>query len=126
MACGLPLSTAHRLLQDLTAWNLLERTNDGDYRPGLAIRAMGTATPRRATLAELGRLLVEDLSEATGAQVRLGVLHESAVAFMEKQPGRHPVSGFSSDSLEPIHATAMGKALLAFSPTTLSFTLASF
>ena len=33
-ATGLPLSTAHRLVRELAAWKILERTDDGDYASG--------------------------------------------------------------------------------------------
>ena len=52
-ATGLPLSTAHRLVRELAAWKILERTDDGDYCVGLPLRliggAGGTATSLRGT-----------------------------------------------------------------------------
>jgi DNA-binding IclR family transcriptional regulator len=38
------------------------------------------------------------------------------VAYIEKPAGRRPISTFGQDRRLPVHATAMGKALLAFSP----------
>src|SRR6476469_4018483 len=40
IAClaGLPVSTAHRLISELTTRRLLERTDDGLYRVGLPLR----------------------------------------------------------------------------------------
>jgi DNA-binding IclR family transcriptional regulator len=80
---------------------------------------MAAPDPRGTTIADLARLVVQDLSDATGAEVRLGVLHRTAAAFMEKKPGRSPVTGFSPDQSVPLHATAIGKALLAFAPPAL-------
>jgi DNA-binding IclR family transcriptional regulator len=50
------------------------------------------------------------------SRVRLGVLHELEVAYIEKQPGPRPVSAFSPAATLPAHPTALGRALLAFSP----------
>ena len=49
-ATGLPLSTAHRLVRELAAWKILERTDDGDYCVGLPLRLIGGAGgPRPAS-----------------------------------------------------------------------------
>jgi DNA-binding IclR family transcriptional regulator len=40
---GLPLSTAHRLVRELAAWKILERTHEGDYCVGLPLRLIGGA-----------------------------------------------------------------------------------
>jgi DNA-binding IclR family transcriptional regulator len=57
------------------------------------------------------------------ANVRLGVLDGLQVAYAEKIVGHRPVSSFSISPPLPAHATAMGKALLAFSPPRLVDTL---
>ncbi|WP_214366919.1 IclR family transcriptional regulator [Pseudonocardia sp. H11422] len=115
-ATGLPLSTAHRLARELVAWRILDRTEDGDYRVGLPLRLIGAVGGAGSTIEERAPLILQDLSYATGAEVRLGVLRDRAVAYIEKLPGRRPVSAFSNGAVLPAHATAMGKALLAFSP----------
>jgi DNA-binding IclR family transcriptional regulator len=43
------------------------------------------------------------------------VLDGAQVAYIEKVPGNLPVSLFSAAARLPAHATALGKALLAFS-----------
>ena len=47
---------------------------------------------------------------------RLGVLHGLEVGYIEKAPGHIPVTSFSPAARRPAHATALGKALLAFAP----------
>jgi len=60
---------------------------------------------------------MEDLASATGrTNVRLGVLRDLEVVYIEKAAGTRPVSMFYEAATAPVHATAMGKALLAFSP----------
>jgi DNA-binding IclR family transcriptional regulator len=113
---ALPLSTAHRLLCDMAACKLLERANNGEYQIGFPLRAIG-ATARGATdLEGHAHLVLQDLSHILDTDVRLGVLCNSGVAYIEKLAGRRPISTFEQNRRLPVHATALGKALLAFSP----------
>ena len=114
-ATGLPLSTAHRLVRELAAWKILERTDDGDYCVGLPLRLIGGSCGTTTSLEERACLVLQDLSQALDADVRLGVLGDRDVTFIEKPRGRRPVTTFSQGATAPAHATAMGKALLAFS-----------
>jgi DNA-binding IclR family transcriptional regulator len=118
-ATGLPLSTAHRLVRQLTAWKILERTDDGDYRVGLPLRLIGGAIGAATRLEERACPVLQDLSQALDADVRLGVLGDRDVSYIEKPRGRRPVTTFSQGDTVPAHATAMGKALLAFSEPAL-------
>jgi DNA-binding IclR family transcriptional regulator len=113
---GLPVSTAHRLVTELAAWGVLERTDDAHYRPGVPLRVIGSQAVHAASLHERARRVMEDVVTATRANVRLGVLEGLEVAYTEKLVGHRPVSIFAGDATVPAHATAMGKALLAFSP----------
>ena len=118
---GLPISTAHRLTSELASWRLLERTDDGLYRAGLPLRMIGAVDGCResgcaATIVERAPCVLEDLSAATRSRARLGVLRELEVAYIEKQPGHRPVTSFSAAATLPAHPTALGRALLAFSP----------
>jgi DNA-binding IclR family transcriptional regulator len=116
---GLPISTAHRLTSELASWRLLERTVDGRYRAGLALRTMGSGDSRAPALRERAPCVLDDLSRVTRCRVRLGVLQELEVAYIEKQPGPRPVSSFMPAATLPIHPTALGRALLAFAPASL-------
>jgi len=112
---GLPVSTAHRLTSELASWRLLERMDDGQYRVGLPLRMIGTGGTAAPSVAERAPWVLEDLAAATRSRARLGVLSGLDVAYIEKQPGHRPVSGFSAAATLPAHPTALGRALLAFS-----------
>jgi DNA-binding IclR family transcriptional regulator len=111
---GLPLSTTHRLAVELTETQFLQRVPDGGFRAGPAIRDLSDPAPRLPTLVERGPHIVEDLAEALHLTARLGILDGLEVACIEKVPGHTPVTCFSPAARRPAHATALGKALLAF------------
>ena len=113
---GLPISTAHRLLLELTSQGLLYRAPDGRFRVGLTLRVVGGRQNGTIPgIAERAQHVLADLSEATHRETRLGVLAGMAVAYIEKQPGHRPASMFADGRTLPAHATALGRAILAFS-----------
>lgn len=120
----LPLSTVHRLATELAAWRVLERDEDGRFRAGQPLRTIGAGCGPSSPIAGgdgpgiHGRAIpvMEDLFRVAGAQVRVGLLDGTAVAYVEKVSGHLPVSRISPAARLPAHATALGKALLAFSP----------
>jgi DNA-binding IclR family transcriptional regulator len=113
---GLPTSTVHRLVSELAASGLLERTDEVRYRVGVSLQAIGARTAYTPSMQERARRVMEDLSLATRSDVRLGVLDNCDVQFIEKRAGHQPVSAYSVPNPLPAHASAMGKAILAFSP----------
>ncbi|MGE3287799.1 MAG: IclR family transcriptional regulator [Pseudonocardia sp.] len=116
--CGLPLSTVHRLVAELAAWRLLERDDTGRYRPGRPLLLMGATHSCHPTAGTRARAapVMEDLNRASGVAVRFGLLDGTRVAYLQKPILGVPVSDFSAAATVPLHATAMGKVLLAFSP----------
>jgi len=113
---GLPVSTAHRLTAELASWQLLNRTTDGRYEVGLALQRLHGDVSDTSALYERAPHMVSDLCEVTQRRARLGVLRGGRVVYIEKQVGSRPVTRFCPDAVLPAHATALGKALLAFSP----------
>jgi len=113
---GLPVSTTHRLATELAEWQMLERCDDRRFRPGLSLRTLRGDPTRTTSIRDRAAPVLEDLSRATGANTRLGVLSEPlSVSYIHKSDCQ-PVSQFSPAATLPLHATAMGKVLLAFSP----------
>jgi DNA-binding IclR family transcriptional regulator len=112
---GLPVSTAHRLTSELVEWEFLQRTGDKRYCVGPFLTEIGVQAWHEPTIREHARRVLDDLSAATRATVRFGFLKGPAVSYVEKRPNTRPVdTSFECRDL-PAHATAMGKALLAFS-----------
>jgi DNA-binding IclR family transcriptional regulator len=111
----LPVSTAHRLVTELAGWGVLERTDESRFRVGLPIKALGSKTSCTSAIIESARRVLEDLVMAAPASARLGILTDTSVAYMEKRCHDSLVTTFAQTPRLPAHATALGKALLAFS-----------
>ena len=116
-SAGLPLSTAHRLVGELTGWGALERGADGRYRIGLRLWEVGALAPRSLGLRERAMPYLEDLYEATRQNVQLAVRDGTEVVYVERLAHPEAVRVFSRvGGRMPLHATGVGQVLLAFAP----------
>ena len=115
----LAISTVHRLLNDLVRSSLLERPDGLTYRPGPTLRGL-PHDPKPPTLRQRGPFVVEDLASSLHTTARLGVLDGLEVTYVEKKAGPEAGTLFPNPARLPLHATAMGKVLLAFGPRSLA------
>lgn len=114
---GLPISTTHRLVGELVSRRVLERTDGGGYRVGLPLRMIGAESLLETPpVLQRGLDVIADLADTTRATVRLGVLTGHSLSITESAPNRPPSAGFTPDP-EPAYRSAVGRALLAFSPS---------
>ncbi|WP_020658027.1 IclR family transcriptional regulator [Amycolatopsis benzoatilytica] len=111
---GLPLSTAHRLVAELTAWGALSRDDHGDYHPGLKLWELGSLAPSRASMREIALPYLGDLFDATGENVHLSVLDGADVVFLARLTGHRAVGILTTTgSRLPATTSATGRVLLA-------------
>lgn len=94
-------------------------TDGGTYRIGPFLWELGTLTVHRAAFRELAIPFMEDLYEATHENVQLAVLEGYDALYVEviRGPRSVPIVSRVGGRL-PLHATGVGKALLAFAPST--------
>jgi DNA-binding IclR family transcriptional regulator len=112
---GLPLSTTHRLLAELEAWQALDRGEDGVYRIGRRLWQIGTLAPVQRELREVALPLMQDLFVATQENVTLAVLSGTSALYVERIHGKSSVAVERRPGRPlPLHATGVGKVLLAF------------
>jgi IclR family transcriptional regulator, acetate operon repressor len=112
---GLPKTTAHRLAGELIRCGLLERA-DGRLRLGLKLFELGQLVPQQRGIRDAARPVMSDLREATRHSVNLGILEGGDVVYVDILSG--PDSPWLPTRVGgrwPAHATALGKAILAFS-----------
>lgn len=109
----LPKPTLFRLTAALEGEGLLERSVQGDYRLGSRLVSLA----RRALsggLVQTARVILQELFESFGHTVNLGVLSGSEVLFLDVCESRHRLRMVCEvGSREPVHATAIGKAMAA-------------
>jgi DNA-binding IclR family transcriptional regulator len=113
----LPLPTAHRLVGELVAWGALARTPSGEYVVGRRLWDLGLLAPVQTGLRQLASPYLHDLYGATLATVHLAVRDGTEVLYVDRLSGHASVPVVSSiGSRLPMHATGVGKVLLAHAP----------
>lgn len=114
---GMAKSTTHRLAADLVRLGMLEAVGS-KLRLGIRLFELGQLVPRQRTLREAALPFMEDLREATRNSVHLAVLEGVEVVYVEilRARGSRSLPSRVGGRL-PAHATGVGKAILAFSPT---------
>ncbi|MCO6005071.1 IclR family transcriptional regulator [Actinoallomurus purpureus] len=112
---GLPLATGHRLVRELAGGGFLERLSDGSYRIGTRLWRVGAQASAATTLRELALPYMEELYAATHENVQLAVLSGGKALYLERLRGPRSVPIVTRVAAElPLHATGVGKVLLAF------------
>jgi IclR family transcriptional regulator, acetate operon repressor len=115
---GLAPSTAHRILSSLEAHKfVLHDEERGQWLIGVGAFEVGTAFLRNRRLAGIGRVLMYELMEATGETVNLGIEDDGEVVFISQIESHSALRAFfRAGSRAPIHASGVGKTLLAEMP----------
>lgn len=114
---GLPKATLHRMLGDLVGARLLEKV-EGKYRLSRLVFELGMRASVERTLLEVAIPFLEELYERTHETVHLGVREGHEVVYVAKMGGHRQASSPSRlGGRMPLHATAIGKALLAWAPS---------
>src|SRR3954451_3974456 len=114
---GMPLTTVHRLLAELTTWGALTRRDDGRYEIGRKLWDLGLLAPVQLELRQVAAPFLLDVHTATRDTVHLAVREGRSALYVERISGRESVPVVSQvGSRLPLHATGVGKVLLAAAP----------
>lgn len=114
---GLPMTTVHRLATELRDMGALELDDHGTYRLGAWLWELGTLAASRSTLREIALPYMQDLYEATHENVQLAVRDGYDALVVERIRGPKSVLIVTRPGGRlPLHATGVGKALLAHEP----------
>jgi DNA-binding IclR family transcriptional regulator len=98
---------------------LLDR-DDGMYRLSAQVFQLGMRASFERGLLEVATPFMEDLYERTHETVHLGTLDGNGVMYVAKIGGHRQAAAPSRiGGRMPLHCTAIGKALLAYSPPEL-------
>jgi DNA-binding IclR family transcriptional regulator len=112
---GLPLTTVHRLVHELEKQTALVRGADGDYEIGSKIWRLGTLASVHVELREVALPYMEDVYQFGNDAVQIAVLDGLRVLVVDRIAGSRSIEVLSKPgSRLPLHATGVGKVLLAF------------
>lgn len=118
---GLPRPTVHGLLQTLQAHGFVEQDRDSDkYQLGPGLLHLGSSYLDLNELRSRSLVHAERLAQHTGEAVRVGVLHGPSVVIVHHV--FRPDAAFQVLEVGaqlPAHASALGKAILAYQPDSL-------
>ena len=111
---GLAKSTASRILSALERNTLLRRDGDGAFVPGGAFVRYSLRASPDANLVAAAASYLDRLSELTHETINLGVIRNGSVIQIAQVDSRFVLGATNwLGRSEPVHCTALGKALLA-------------
>jgi DNA-binding IclR family transcriptional regulator len=114
---GLPLSTAHRIVGELSAWGGVQRLPSGEYVLGRRIWDLGLLAPVQSGIREIASPYMHDLFAAIRSIVHLAERDGTRAHYLEHVAGQVAVPVLSrAGSRLPLHTTGVGKVLLAHAP----------
>lgn len=113
----LPPATALRIARQLVEVGALERREDGKYVVGRRLWHLGLLAPVQTGVREVAAPFLQDLQAATRATVHLAQRDDDQVVYLDRLSGRASVPVVNRvGSRLPLHATGVGKVLLAHAP----------
>jgi IclR family acetate operon transcriptional repressor len=120
-SAGLNVSTCHHLISTLHNWGYVARgLNSRSYVLGSRILHLSAACLRQVDLPRRAQSLVDRLNDQTREAVQLAIMQDTNLVHVLRREARHAVrveAGFGGNS-GAAHATATGKAILAWLPPT--------
>ena len=112
---GLHPSTAHRILAAMASAAVVERHENGSYTLGIRLLELGNLVKSRISIREVARPYMQQLHEAIGEAVNLGIRHEDEIIYVDRtSSGRSLVRVvYLVGGRAPLHLTSVGKLFLA-------------
>lgn len=118
---GLNISTCHHLISTLYNWGYVARgVGSRTYVLGSRILHLSAACLRQVDLPRRAQNYVDRLNEETREAVQLAIMQDTSLVTVARRDSRHAVrvdNGVGGKS-NAAHATATGKAILAWLPAT--------
>jgi len=113
-----PRSTTYRLMAQIEKVGFLDRDGEtGLYRLGIRLAALGELAQRSTSLQRISQPVVRRLSRQTGETATLLLLVDGeGIAVLHSESSHRVVAKGILGRYWPLHASAGGKALLAWLP----------
>lgn len=114
---GMNRATSYRFCQTLTELGYLEQLDGGGYRVGLKALRIAHAAVSGQDLPEIARPILETLREKTGETTNMAVRDHDHIVYVVRLKTQQILNiGLSVGSRLPVHASSLGKAIMAFLP----------
>jgi IclR family acetate operon transcriptional repressor len=120
-SAGLNVSTCHHLISTLYNWGYVARgANSRSYILGSRILHLSAACLRQVDLPRRAQSFVDRLNDQTRETVQLAIMQDTNLVHVLRREARHAVrvDGGLGGKSNAAHATATGKAILAWLPPT--------
>lgn len=115
---GIPKSTVFRILSTLVTIGYVTRDLQRNYRISPSLSNLVSNEAITEELRRLALPMMQALRDQYGETVNLGVLHVNKVTYLEVVPSEFALRLQESRGASvPAHASALGKAILAFNPS---------
>ena len=116
----IPKATTSLVVQHLLARDYVSVSADRGLTIGPRYLRLGFMVADHFTGGAYAHSVVQDIARKTGLDTYLGIINGDEVMYVDKSNGRHSVRVEVELGLpRPLHCTAIGKAALAFGPSTL-------
>jgi IclR family transcriptional regulator, KDG regulon repressor len=117
----LPKGTVHRLLSSLSYVGYIRQDRETKiYFLGLKLMALSTQLSNQLDFRKIAEPFLRDLAEKTKQTAHMVILDRNEVVYIEKIETQQQEGGLKMasrvGSRNPVHSSAVGKALLAYSP----------
>jgi DNA-binding IclR family transcriptional regulator len=113
----LPLGSAHRILVDLAAECVVERSGDGDWQLAYRLLEIVGVQLERVQLPRLARPVLEQVASDTRETTFLAVPSGDEIVYLDKvQTDMQLQLNVELGTRRPMHCTGLGKAILAYLP----------
>lgn len=113
---GQPAPTVYRILITLQTHGIVEFDEAEQlWHIGVEAYRIGTGFLRRTKIIELSRPVMQHIMLATGETANIAIIDRGEVVFLSQVETHEPIRAFFRPGTRgPIHASGIGKAVLAF------------
>ncbi len=115
---AMPPSTAHRFLATLQNHGFVDfDSHTQQWSIGIGAFRVGNTYLRRTNLVEAAQAPMRRLMEATGETANLGIADQGFIVFISQIETQNPIRAmFRAGARSQMHASGIGKAMLAHMP----------
>ena len=115
-AFGIQKSASHRFLNTLKYMGYVEQTPQSDYALTGRLRYLAERVVPRIEVRNFARPYLEELSKAAEQPSNLGHWDGREITYLAQRLFNSALEGYAAGNRIPAYCSAMGKAVLAFSP----------